>query len=1053
MLFAFVSLTAQTNDYYWYKGQKIQLEINYNYLFVASKSNINYNTVFNKFNHQVESEKEGVTNSANESEPKYWKLLKIKNTQLNKLQNASLVAELKKENIDYIGPVVGNQYPRGLTNYFYVKLKQISDTALLNQKAKQTHCQVIRQVRYMPEWYMLTCNKNSNGNTLELSNYFAETTLFEATDPGFMFNFTKSCVTDPLFPQQWGMQNSTNPNIDINACDAWTHTQGSDNIIVAVFDTGMELTHTEYSKSLLPLSYDTQTHTSPAIVYGAHGTQVGGIIGANHNGNQLAGVAPNSKLMSVSHSFNNTANIITEFAEGISWAWQNGASIINNSWGDQAGAANFLHSFLLESAIYNAMNLGRNGLGTVMVFAAGNWEVVDYPANVNSLSDILAVGGINSSGIRSIYSQPGAAVISASAFEPALDVVAPGTGVLTTDLNNSTVFTGGTSFAAPHVAGLAALILSVNHNLTQKQVVTIIETTCQKLSSYLYLPNTARPNGTWNIETGYGLIDAIAAVLMAESLCTSNQLDLFSKDGYTDFGITPNPANAFQFNAENPHMWKSKDIWVRNQPDGNINETHQNPTHSQTNYVYVKVRNIGCVSSFGTEQLDLRWAKAATSLAWPAYWDGSTLINTALAGDIVGVQTIPVIPPGGSAIVEIQWIPPNPNLYTGINTEPWHFCLLSQIISPDDPIPFVTSNIHNYVKINNNIAWKNLTVVDNIPKGGNVCITDLMERLGVAVGVVGGTATTAYDISFSVPREERAKPITNEGKVMIALDNQLYQKWVQGGKKGTGFKEVLSPPMSSQGMSNNNINSNSPVVISSRKMFVITNPSASFNNITLEANEYRTTSMMVVYPTGSVSTKTNFFYEIIQKESLTQTIIGGVEYEVRKPDCSDRLNSAGSDLTIAKGCSAFLNASPVRPCATYVWLNANGSVIATTPNFSVKPNQSTEYTLKSISAEGCISEDKVMVNVLNQPCLKDREIVIISPNPAYGSAKVEYKTNNAGNAYLRLIKTDNAVNKNYPLNTQLNEIILNISDCSPGIYILSLICDGLNADNKMLIVQ
>ena len=108
-----------------------------------------------------------------------------------------------------------------------------------------------------------------------------------------------------------------------------------------------------------------------------------------------------------------------------------------------------------------------------------------------------------------------------SCYGDSLDVVAPGIHVPTTTINGGyTRVFGGTSSAAPHVAGVAALVLSVNPCLTREEVKYVIESTCTKIRPDLYVygndPN--HPNGTWNIEVGYGLVNAYAAVQLAQQL-------------------------------------------------------------------------------------------------------------------------------------------------------------------------------------------------------------------------------------------------------------------------------------------------------------------------------------------------------------------------------------------------------------------------------------------------------------------------------------------------------------------------------------------------------
>jgi hypothetical protein len=195
-----------------------------------------------------------------------------------------------------------------------------------------------------------------------------------------------------------------------------------------------------------------------------------------------------------------------------------------------------------------------------------------------------------------------------------------------------------------------------------------------------------------------------------ECMCPSKggkAVDLYMKDtpkivaSERDIGKEPN--------TDNGPMNASTDIWVRNLDDGILNQSNQNPVYSKLNYIYVRVRNRGCETSAGTEQLKIHWAKAATDLTWPSYWDGS-ITAPALMGNLISTVTIPAIVAGGSAILVIQWFPPNSANYSS-NTSPKLVSLLARIVATNDPMTTAEgTDIVNNTRKNNNIILKDVTV-------------------------------------------------------------------------------------------------------------------------------------------------------------------------------------------------------------------------------------------------------------------------------------------------------------------------------------------------------
>lgn len=849
---------------------------------------------------------------------------------------------------------------------------------------------IVEQNQFMPLWYTLKITKNTVGNTLEVANQFFETGLFASSQPDFLSD-DRFCSNDPMFGSLWGLNNTSNPNHDINICQAWNITQGA-NVNVAVLDQGIFKTHIDLHSNIHPLSYNTETNTSPSQLFGDHGTHCAGTIAAIKDNNiQVVGVSPLSKLMDVSNSLAGTPNSRMKRADGINWAWQNGADIISNSWGSG------VQYQVIDDAINNALQNGRNGKGTIIVFATGNsYGAVSYPANSNP--NILSVGAMTSSGTRSSFSN----------FGTQLDVVAPGSSILSTTPNNQTASWDGTSMATPHVAGVAALILSVNPCLTAQQVRDIIEQTAQKVGGYSYTTTSGRPNGIWNNEMGYGLVDAHAAVLMAQSMGSAT-LDLMVKDGVDDIGNEPN--NITQY------MWASTDIWVRNNDDNGLE--HQNPEYHPTNpnYAYIRVTNKSCVPSTENEVLKFYWAKAGSSLAWPESWDGNHYFSQGpLLGAPVGQVTIPVLQAGQETIVKVPFLVPNPANYNWFQGwEQWHFCLLARIEATTDPLT-ETSDLYANVQNNNGIAWKNVTIVDveaNVTTGT------------IAVGNPFNTPRTFF-LEFVIEDLETGKPIFEEAEVGVKMDDVLFNAWERGGKEA----QLLDPTLED-------------------KRKIVKGNNVILDNIAFNPNEVGSLTLDFNFLTKELTDKPKFKYHVVQRDAISGNIIGGETYEIKKktrnifeaiaPDKEADLNQA---ITIS--------AEDINEPAIYNWYNNEGNLIYQGKDLQIANAIAEKYRLEVIATTDGYKDYREVEVTLKPSTLEN-----ISPNPASNNVIVSYKLNGASSAYLMVIGYygSNGTSNNYILDVNSSEANLNVSNYASGFYTVALVVNGEIVDAKTLIKQ
>lgn len=321
--------------------------------------------------------------------------------------------------------------------------------------------------------------------------------------------------TNPQYINQWGLNNELSPQFDVNAKSIWRYSTGR-NVKIAITDVGFDLEHPDLSNNIIG-SYDC-TDGADGSINGnyinnkdSHGTQCAGVFGAVDNDTCIVGLSPHCKIITIRHSYHDSNDIYKAFYSwyiaSIRKAYIEGADVISNSW--SFSPTNSIFNSVIEEAI----TLGREGKGCVIVFSVGNDgnPSINHPAN---LEGTISVGAINSHGIKESFSNYG----------NELDVVAPGKDIYTTQIRNysSYTFSTGTSMACPFVAGTAALMLSVNPDLTWLEVKNLIQSSAYKLPLYNF--NVQMPNGTWNNSVGYGLVNAYTATMQAGTRTIQNKI-------------------------------------------------------------------------------------------------------------------------------------------------------------------------------------------------------------------------------------------------------------------------------------------------------------------------------------------------------------------------------------------------------------------------------------------------------------------------------------------------------------------------------------------------
>ncbi|RID85908.1 peptidase S8 [Mesobacillus zeae] len=306
--------------------------------------------------------------------------------------------------------------------------------------------------------------------TEDLLRFFSDKPNIEFAEPHYiLMQNDVQLPNDVLYTEkyQWNLP-------AVGAEEGWAISRGSNKVTIAIVDTGVDIAHPDLKKRLVD-GYNVLHTDQPPADDNGHGTHVAGIIASETNNREgIAGLTWYNKIMPVKAMGKDGYGSTFDIAKGIIWAVDHGADVINLSLG------NYQPSKVLKKAVRYAY-----AHHVVMVAAAGNdnSSQTSFPA---AYPEVMGVSAVHYNGNRADFSNHG----------DYIDIAAPGVYIPSTYYKQQYAALSGTSMAAPHVAALAGLILSANPELSNSDIMRIIQTSAIDLG--------VRGKDS---DFGYGMID------------------------------------------------------------------------------------------------------------------------------------------------------------------------------------------------------------------------------------------------------------------------------------------------------------------------------------------------------------------------------------------------------------------------------------------------------------------------------------------------------------------------------------------------------------------
>jgi len=1017
-VFIALAFNGNAQKYYYFKGEKVNLTIDSTQLIVITNNN------FQALPNIADLSLTGNDNSG------YLKKTAFSSKPTTSAYLSAIKSLQSANGVKRVLPAFKRgEHPIGVSDLFYVKLKNQNDLGLLQNVAQQKGVAIVQQIPNMPLWYILQMQDGNSSDYFDIVNSIYETGLFAASAPDFLFNFQPmSCgnYNDPQFGSQWYLQDG---EYGINACAAWDISTGA-GVKVAVVDKGIDFSNPDLINRKEGDGFNTEADppAPPSVVCDPndweylHGTNVAELIVAERNNNYWGiGVAPDAKIMGVSSHLAGTYASTAKLASGIKWAAQNGADVINNSWGDTETDISFYNSQnpyygceLLEEAIDYALTQGRDGKGCVVVFPTADFTYhpgsVYYPANCND--GILVVGLMDNMGrcddipVGFTPPSPSPNQISSSYSNGyRVDVVAP-----------QKVY--NVSYSAALVSGVAALVLQVNPNLTGADVKRIIKNTADNTKGKECNGYDTFYGTLWAVYQkffGSGLVNAYKAVQAA------TKPDLLVRDDKNDNGTEPNPRTI---------TWNSPDIKFLD-----FEYPHKQLSNGELHnrdkcIIAVTVKNISGIATTGEEKLHVYWNKLTLNSLWDYHWTNLPY-GEEITDPVNGMPIDAVLQYKESKEVWVEWNIPDflkdqntsnnyfNQLFVALKYRfNWGVAILARI-DDGNPIQEVGDE-YGYVmplrttkfaQKNNNVAVSN---------GNAILFAQDYTMLANVVCSIGIGSSVSYN---QLIKDDKYK-LNDFAEVYALLSNDLmeYVDWA----KCKGIKRV---------------DENSVFLESANSEIV-------FKPLKNENGEYFI-GTVVNFISDKMPELNDFDFDLIYKKNDEETETMRIT-AVRDPEVYFKAHAEASKTKVVKSKEEVtLTSNIIYNNATYTWYDEAGRIIGNDYQITIIPEYSQKYKIEILQEkDGFKSYDEVEVIVV------DGMIKSLAPNPAADYIHVDYMlSDNATNASIQISNIQNTISVSYPISTTETYKDIYFSNFVSGYYFVKLIISGTVVDAQTLIIK